>query len=112
MCLQKISKVECHGTVPSPLSLVCSSQNIKQFVRIAYARRLNQGYNFLVLDGTNLPLENNSIDYILTLSVLHHIASEDLAPYLSEFQRILKPHGKVVVLEPCLLKECFFLTPL
>jgi len=40
--------------------------------------------------------------------VLHHIALEDLAPYLSEFQRILKPYGKVVVLEPCLLKKSFF----
>ena len=76
--------------------------------RIAYARCLNPGYNFQVLDGTNLPLDNNSVDYILTLSVLHHIASEDLAPYLSEFQRILKPYGKVVVLEPCLLKKSYF----
>ncbi|MCO1601959.1 class I SAM-dependent methyltransferase [Desulfosporosinus nitroreducens] len=76
--------------------------------RIAYAKCLNPGYNFLVLEGTNLPLKDNSVDYILTLSVLHHIASEDFLPYLSEFQRILKPYGKVVVLEPCLLKNSFF----
>ncbi|MHB1405014.1 MAG: class I SAM-dependent methyltransferase [Desulfitobacteriaceae bacterium] len=75
--------------------------------RITYARRLNPGYNFQVLEGTNLPLENNSVDYILSLAVLHHIASEDLVPYLSEFQRILKPYGNVVVLEPCLLRKSF-----
>ena len=76
--------------------------------RIAYARRLNPGYNFRVLEGTNLPLENNSVDYILSLAVLHHIASEDFSPYLYEFQRILKPYGKIIVLEPCLLKNSFF----
>lgn len=75
--------------------------------RIAYAQRLNPGYDFQVLEGSNLPLENNSVDYILSLAVLHHIASEDLTPYLSEFQRILKPYGKVVVLEPCLRKKSF-----
>ena len=75
--------------------------------RIAYAQRLNPGYDFEVLEGSNLPLENNSVDYILSLAVLHHIASEDLTPYLSEFQRILKPYGKVVVLEPCLRKKSF-----
>ena len=76
--------------------------------RIAYARRLNPGYNFQVLEGTNLPLENNSVEYILSLAVLHHIASEDFSPYVYEFQRILKPCGKIVVLEPCLLKKSFF----
>ncbi|WP_298197333.1 class I SAM-dependent methyltransferase [Desulfosporosinus sp.] len=75
--------------------------------RIAYARRFNPGYNFQVLEGTNLPLEDNSVDYILLLAVLHHIASDDFSPYLNEFQRILKRHGKIIVLEPCLLKKSF-----
>ena len=40
--------------------------------------------------------------------MLHHISSDDFSPYLYEFQRILKPNGKIIVLEPCRLKRSFF----
>jgi len=52
--------------------------------RVAYAKRFNPGYEFKILKGINLPLANDSVNYILTLAVLYHIASDDLVPYLSK----------------------------
>ena len=104
-------KVLDFGSGIGSASSLCSKANYTGLDpdsrRITYARRLNPGYNFQVLEGDNLPLENNSVDYILSLAVLHHIASKELEPYLYEFQRVLKPYGKVIVLEPCLLKKSF-----
>lgn len=72
--------------------------------RIDYARRLYPKHTFLVLKEKELPLENRSVDYILVIAVLHHIPSKELQEYLQEFRRILKPNGKVIVIEPCFLK--------
>ncbi|WP_175482248.1 class I SAM-dependent methyltransferase [Thermoflavimicrobium dichotomicum] len=70
--------------------------------RIRYAKRLYPGYNFLPLEGHQLPVENQSIDYILIIAVLHHISSEELTDYFREFERVLKPTGTIIVMEPYL----------
>lgn len=69
--------------------------------RIDYARRLNPGYNFDILQEKQIPAADNSVDYVLTISVLHHIPSEQLKDYIEEFQRVLKPDGKIIAIEPC-----------
>jgi SAM-dependent methyltransferase len=70
--------------------------------RIAFAKRLFPAYEFGVLEGETLPLEDGSVDYVMVVAVLHHIATEQISPYLREFRRILKPGGRVIVMEPCL----------
>ncbi|MFC4766142.1 class I SAM-dependent methyltransferase [Effusibacillus consociatus] len=80
----------------SYLGLDCDSQ------RISYAQRLYPDYSFQVFDRNRVPVADNSVDYILIVAVLHHIPSEELHAYLQEFRRILKPYGKIIVMEPCL----------
>lgn len=75
--------------------------------RVAYAKRLHPNHNFNVLKGSRLPISDNSIDYILIIAVLHHISSDDIQAYLQDFPRILKPYGKIVVIEPCLFKHSY-----
>lgn len=55
--------------------------------------------------GNELPAEDNSFDVILIIAVLHHIPPEMIRNYVKEFKRVLKPDGKVVVIEPCLFKK-------
>lgn len=69
--------------------------------RVHYARRLYPGYRFDILEDNRLPVDDNYIDCILIVAVLHHISDEGLPGYLQEFHRVLKPHGKILVLEPC-----------
>ncbi len=73
--------------------------------RIDYARRQYPQYKFHVFDGKELPVENEAVDNLLIIAVLHHIHSEEIASYMKEFQRILKPTGTIIVMEPCLHKE-------
>lgn len=73
--------------------------------RIRYAQNHYPDYTFRLLNGHNLSLPENIIDYILVISVLHHIPTEEIALYLKEFQRILKPCGKILVIEPCFFEK-------
>jgi len=77
----------------------------KDRLRINYAKKLFPKYKFSTVPGINLEFENNSVNYILIIAVLHHISCHETAVYLEEFRRILKPDGKVILIEPCLIKN-------
>ena len=49
-------------------------------------------------DGRNLPAAANSTDLVLYNYVLHH-AADDSIPLLKEARRVVKPDGRVVVVE-------------
>ncbi len=83
----------------SYLGLDCDSR------RVAYARKIHPKYNFDVLTENKLPIPDASVDYILIVSVLHHITTKDMCDYLNEFKRVLTSTGKVLVIEPCLFKR-------
>lgn len=70
--------------------------------RIGYAKRLYPKHNFITIkDDGKLPLSSNSIDYVMILSVLHHIPTESFSGCLKEFERVLRPNGSLIVVEPC-----------
>jgi len=73
--------------------------------RVFLARRLYPNHKFEVFDEQKIPIDNSSIDYIFVIAVLHHIPDELIQSYLLEFERILKPEGKIIVMEPYLCKE-------
>lgn len=47
-------------------------------------------------NNVKLPMEDNSVDYIHSSGVLHHII--DIKPILHEFQRVLKPDGQIRIM--------------
>ncbi|CAM3599284.1 Methyltransferase type 11 domain-containing protein [Marinicrinis lubricantis] len=73
--------------------------------RVHYARRLFPQYSFQALEPPHLPVEAHSVDYILIIAVLHHIRSEEISQYMKEFDRVLKPSGTIIVMEPCLCEQ-------
>jgi len=73
--------------------------------RISYARHRYPQYRFEATRDNNLPIQNKSKDYILIMAVLHHISSQGLSEYLGEFRRVLKPDGKIIVIEPCFFEK-------
>ena len=60
-------------------------------------------------DATKLPVEANSFDTVLLQLTIHHLAEYDLATTrrriqeaLKEAYRVLKPMGRLVIIESCL----------
>ena len=48
----------------------------------------------------SIPIKNSSLDGIYHLGVMEHFAEQEIQQILSEFHRILKPGGKMVVFWP------------
>ena len=61
-------------------------------------RQLGQRPDGERFDGRNLPAAANSTDLVLFNYVLHH-AADDTIPLLKEARRVVKPDGRVVVVE-------------
>ena len=52
----------------------------------------------LLVDALNLPFENNSLDVILMINVLHHV--KDSKKFFFESNRVLKKNGLILFIEP------------
>jgi len=62
-----------------------------------HARRNGLHVEFLESDGVDIRLDNGRVDVILLVHVFHEV--EQKSRVLSEFLRILKPLGRLVVVE-------------
>jgi 2-polyprenyl-3-methyl-5-hydroxy-6-metoxy-1,4-benzoquinol methylase len=67
---------------------------------IAYARFNHQplGIRFEVADATKTPLSDSSVDIITSFETIEHVPNT--TELLTEFIRILKPQGKLIVSSP------------
>jgi len=50
--------------------------------------------------ATKLPYKDNSFDSVIFMYVMHHIPVEKHLAVLNETQRVLKPNGKMILIEP------------
>lgn len=73
--------------------------------RINLAKRLYPKYDFHVFQNDELTVEENSIDVILIVAVLHHIPPEKTRSYVKEFRKAMRPDGMMVIIEPCLFEN-------
>ena len=59
-----------------------------------------------VIDAHALPFRNESLDNLVLFDVLHHLAAP--AEFFREVERVLKPGGRTVVMEPYVSWVSFF----
>ena len=59
---------------------------------------LGAPWNDVVADGTRLPLRTGTVDHVVALDVLHHLA--DPYAFFAEAARVTRPGGSVVAIEP------------
>lgn len=76
--------------------------------RINFAKRKYPEYSFKSIDSPSFPIDSGTVDYILIISVLHHIPDPDIHPYFKEFKRILKTDGKIILIEPYICDKVNF----
>lgn len=58
-------------------------------------------------ESMNLPIENESVDYVFANMYLHHVPNPEKA--IQEMVRILKPHGKLVITDLIAHQSTFLL---
>jgi SAM-dependent methyltransferase len=81
------------------LELGGGSGNLKEFLPeaitsdIVFAPWLNA-----VMDAHGLPFRDESLDNVVLFDVLHHLAAP--AAFFREMERVLRPGGRVVMMEP------------
>ena len=95
------------GTGPIEYFLSRENKIYKNFISsdiskngILNIRHLNLNDNLLICDATTLPFRNDSFDAILFSGVLHHIPKKRFYKVFYEVQRVIKPNGFVIALEP------------
>lgn len=59
-----------------------------------------------VLDAHRLPFREETIDSIVLFDVLHHLSAP--AAFFFEAERVLKPEGRIVMMEPCVSWASFW----
>jgi len=65
--------------------------------KATFAHRVTDAHT-VTADATRLPFADGSFDAILIRDVLHHVA--DIAAVLGEARRVLRPGGKLTLVEP------------
>jgi SAM-dependent methyltransferase len=61
------------------------------------AHGFSSGVEFVLASGHEMPLPDHSIDIVFGAAILHHL---DLSKAASEIERILRPGGRAVFIEP------------
>lgn len=71
---------------------------------IRYAAKRKRG-SFKTMDATKLEFSDDSFDYILIMAILHHLDDNKINGVLSEAKRVLKPGGKILVMEDAKIEK-------
>jgi SAM-dependent methyltransferase len=67
---------------------------------VAYARRSHPAYRYAVMDGACLAIRDSQFDAVAIVGVLHHLDDGLVRGSLQELRRILRPAGRIMVVEP------------
>jgi ubiquinone/menaquinone biosynthesis C-methylase UbiE len=64
---------------------------------VVYGRSHRQNFKFVEGEAENIPLQDEYFDKVVASASFHHFSNQDKA--LEEMKRVLKPDGKIIILE-------------
>lgn len=92
--------------------LVIGLDLVAEMLTVAHQQNREDNLYWVCYDGHGLPLGDESVDRIVSVGVLQHILGQEaLQATISEFKRVMKPGGKIYVIEqvqyrrPCIIKD-------
>lgn len=86
---------------PVNVNLGCGTNVVKDFVNIDnFELSQKENKDFIQADIRKIPLEADSVDYIVCDQVLEHLAMADVPVVMYEIRRVLKKGGRCVILVP------------
>ncbi len=88
--------IDLAKNVQTVIAIDISSQMLQKVQKKAAKHHINN-IRFLQSDGASLQLNNASVDLVLLVTVYHEVGETETV--LSQFSRVLKPSGRLVVVE-------------
>lgn len=73
--------------------------------RVKLASQIYPEHAFKTFDKDRIPAQDGTFDYVLIIAVLHHIPNNLISIYLQEFERVLKPDGELIIIEPYICEK-------
>ena len=65
---------------------------------INYAKKYHQG-TFLKMDGTDLKFSDNTFDFVVNISTLHHVSDNVTKKMIVEMKRVCKKDGYIYIVD-------------
>ncbi|MDH7478248.1 MAG: class I SAM-dependent methyltransferase [Candidatus Bathyarchaeota archaeon] len=75
-------------------------QNIRVATILSEILNVDEYCTFYKAESNTLPFNQNTFDYVVLSWTLHDIKPENHEPLLSDCVRVLKPNGRLLILEP------------
>jgi len=74
--------------------------NLRVAKRLSQILNVDELCTFQKAESNALPFDTSTLDYVILSWTLHDITLNDREPLLSECVRVLKPYGKLLILDP------------
>lgn len=97
-----LAKVMEEGKDGIRLNIGCGTDIIKGFINVDPFSPFSQA----PWDAGELPLRDNSVDLIISNMVIEHFPQPRVVPILTEWYRVLKKGGKLVIQTTDLIEVC------
>jgi len=95
--------------IPVRLHLGCGPNIMQDWINVEGDLYKGQDNTFIHNITEQYPIADNTVDEILSVHVIEHIAPDLVIPMMREWLRILKPEKFVAVEWPDLLKMCQYI---
>jgi len=74
------------------------AEGFVDFTRERLAKlKLSENVNLQVADATKLPFEDSKFDILINCFMMDLIDTSEIPKVLSEFERVVRPHGKIII---------------
>lgn len=95
----KLIKLQLFSSNGINLEIGSGAGNIKHYMKnVITSDIIHNKWQSLTLNAEFFPFKNKSINNIIMIDVLHHMERPEI--YLNEAFRVLKPKGKIILMEP------------
>jgi SAM-dependent methyltransferase len=89
------------GHIAAALAELVGPDGTVDAVDVRDQRLVHEGYTFHQVEGTTLPLPDQSLDIVISNHVIEHVGEEtDQLRHLTEIRRVLRPGGRCYLAVP------------